>query len=463
MSRLTRGVTVLAVALLVSPLVPRDTLAQVTDPVEPRAGGWKTWVLTSGAELRLPGPPDTAATQAELAEVQALVARRDASALDRIRYWDAGSPAYRWQELMAEASVRATTSTPGAKAFALLSVAIYDAVVAAWDSKYMYNRRRPSELDPGLPMVVERPRTPGYPSEHAVVAGAASTVLEYLWPGDATRFRAQAEEAARSRVEAGVQFPSDAKAGLDLGRAIGARVVERAIKDASGPRWSGTMPTGPGIWTGVMPVGLDEATLPTWVLPSPSAVRPGPPPAPDSAERAAELAEVKMFLRTPGMQGKVLFWNHGQYGMPGTHLYWSREVSRKIFEDRLDGNAPRAARAYALVAVAHYDAAIASQDAKFTYWTARPTQFDPTITTSIATPPHPSYPSNAAAFMKAPAEVMAYLFPQDAERFRWAGEEFGETRLWAGIHFRSDIEAGFAIGRAVAAKVIERAKRDGAQ
>ena len=223
------------------------------------------------------------------------------------------------------------------------------------------------------------------------------------------------------------------------------------------------MPTGPGIWTGVTPVGIEEATLPTWVLASPDAVRPGPPPAHDSAARASELAEVKNFRRTPETQGKVLFWNHGQYGMPGTHLYWSREVSRKVFEERLDKNAPRAARIYALVAVAHFDAVIASQDAKFTYWTARPNQFDPTITTSIATPSHPSYPSNAAAFMKAPAEVMAYLFPRDAATFRWAGEEFGETRLWAGIHFRSDIEAGFAIGRAVAAKVIERAKGDGAQ
>jgi len=40
-------------------------------------------------------------------------------------------------------------------------------------------------------------------------------------------------------------------------------------------------------------------------------------------------------------------------------------------------------------------------------------------------------------------------------------QEFGESRLWAGIHFRSDIESGFAIGRGVGQKVIERAKADG--
>ena len=37
------------------------------------------------------------------------------------------------------------------------------------------------------------------------------------------------------------------------------------------------------------------------------------------------------------------------------------------------------------------------------------------------------------------------------------------SRLWAGIHFRSDIEAGLGVGRAVAQKVIERAKNDGSQ
>ena len=34
------------------------------------------------------------------------------------------------------------------------------------------------------------------------------------------------------------------------------------------------------------------------------------------------------------------------------------------------------------------------------------------------------------------------------------------TRLWAGIRFKSDIDAGFAIGRGVGQKVIERAKPD---
>jgi membrane-associated phospholipid phosphatase len=140
----------------------------------------------------------------------------------------------------------------------------------------------------------------------------------------------------------------------------------------------------------------------------------------------------------------------------------SEEVSRRLAESGLDGNAPRAARAYALVHVADYDAWIASQDAKFHYWIARPNQFDPSITTVVPTPNFPTYVSNAATLGMAPALVLGYLFPREANRYLGWAQEFGESRLWAGIHFRSDIEAGWAIGRAVGQKVIERAKADGA-
>ena len=57
---------------------------------------------------------------------------------------------------------------------ALLHVAIYDATVAAWDSKYTYNRPRPSEMQPDLETAIHNPSSPSYPSEYAVTAGAAS-------------------------------------------------------------------------------------------------------------------------------------------------------------------------------------------------------------------------------------------------------------------------------------------------
>ena len=67
--------------------------------IEPNAVGWKTWVLTNGRQMRLAAPPDQAASAGERRQMAALAAQRDEAALDRINYWDAGSPGYRWNEL----------------------------------------------------------------------------------------------------------------------------------------------------------------------------------------------------------------------------------------------------------------------------------------------------------------------------------------------------------------------------
>jgi hypothetical protein len=50
--------------------------------------------------------------------------------------------------------------------------------------------------------------------------------------------------------------------------------------------------------------------------------------------------------------------------------------------------------------------------------------------------------------------TLAGLFPRDAESLRSLANQAGDARMWAGIHFRSDVEAGRAIGDAVAALAI---------
>jgi membrane-associated phospholipid phosphatase len=122
-----------------------------------------------------------------------------------------------------------------------------------------------------------------------------------------------------------------------------------------------------------------------------------------------------------------------------------------IFEYRLDANPPRAARVYALLNLAWIDAGIACWDAKYTYWAPRPQMADPAITTVFVTPNHPSYPSAHSCFAGASAGVLGRLFPRDAGSFNALAEEVGEARIMAGIHFRSDIEVGEALGRQVAA------------
>lgn len=447
-----------AIALLSLALAPMRITAQVNPAqIEPNAGTWKTWVLKSGNELRPAAPPNDAATKKELADMQALTAKRDAKALNQIAYWDAGSPNYRWEQIALE-PYRTGPPGPAGRPMALLNVALYDAMVAAWDAKYAYNRKHPSELDPALATVLPNPASPSYPDAHAVAAGAASAILGYTRPDDAKKYEALAQEAAQSRVLAGVSFPSDVKAGLDLGRAVAARVIERAKNDGSNAKYTGTPPKGDGVWSGDPMIGVVQGTWKPWVLKSGDQFRPPPPPAYDSEEKLAEIAEMKAITRTFPITEKALYW----HTFDGAYPVWYDWASDRIFEHKLDSNPPRAARIYALMAVAPYDAVIACFDAKYAYWAARPDMVDKTVKTLFPNPSHPSYPAAHGCNTAATAHVLAYLFPNEGKAVEAMADEAGMSRVWAGIHFPSDVEAGLALGRAVADAVIERAKSDGA-
>jgi membrane-associated phospholipid phosphatase len=341
--------------------------------------------------------------------------------------------------------------------WAYLGVAMYDATVAAWNAKYRYNRRRPSEVDPTLVTVIANPATPSYPSEHAAVAGAASAILAYFYPNEADAFTVLAEEAARSRLLAGVDYPSDYFAGLELGRAVAARVLERAKADGSAAPWTGSIPQGPGYWNGINPITPTAGTWRAWVLSSSSEFRPDPPPAYNSPQLQAELAEVKNFPRAFETNWRAMFYQSNE----GVYTFWYRWATQKMFEYRMADNQPRAARAYALIGIALYDSLVASYEGKYTYWAIRPFQLDPQITALFPPPNHPSYPGNHAALSGAISEVLAYLFPDDAEEFRARAEENAESRIWAGIHYRSDNVAGLQLGRSVGAKIVGRARQDG--
>jgi membrane-associated phospholipid phosphatase len=106
--------------------------------------------------------------------------------------------------------------------------------------------------------------------------------------------------------------------------------------------------------------------------------------------------------------------------------------------------------------MATMDANIACHDAKYTYWLIRPYRADPAIITAIARPPHPSYPSDHACASGTSAYVLGGLFPADAERLAALADQAGESRLYAGIHYRFDKDAGLHIARQVAALALQR-------
>lgn len=425
--------------------------------VEPAAGDWKPWVIQT-VDYQLAAPSSDLRSELEWLRDQ----RRSLSpeALAQIQYWDAGAPSYRWVERLTGIIAARGINTPTAtRMLALMNVAMYDATVATWRNKYLHRRPRPATADASIKPSVQTPESPSYPSEHAATAAAAAVVLGYLFPQEATSHWQSAEEAARSRLFAGVEYPSDYTAGLDLGRRVGEAVVLVARSDGSSAVWSGTVPTGPCSWRGTNPVLPLVGTWKTWVLPSGDAVRPGPPVPCDSAAKQAELAEIRSFPRAFNDQAKA-FSNQTAEGITGQ---WYTFAHRSLFEDKLDRNPPRSARIYALMATAQYDSVVACWDGKYAYWAIRPNQLDATITTLFATPSHPSYPGAHTCASSGISEVLAYAFPSRADEIRQVAIEAGLSRITAGIHYRSDHDAGIKIGRDVSAQVIERARKDGSQ
>lgn len=430
--------------------------------VEPKAGTWRTYLLSSGSQLRRAPPPNARETAAELRQLHQLAAKRDAAALDQIAFWNTGGPIYRWNQIALNMALKYNTNTPfGARAMSLLNVAIYDALVATWDSKYAYNRPRPSTVDRRLTTIGDIPDSPSYPAELPAVTGAASAVLTYLFPKEAEFLAQQAAAAGQSQLLAGTQYPSDVAAGLALGQEVGALAVARGKADGSSAPWTGSIPTEPGHWTGTNPILPTGGTWKTWILRAGNEIRPGPPPAYDSVQMATEMAEVRNFVRTPKSNADANFWEFGAGGTRG-YWYWTEQTTRKIWEYGLDANPPRAARVYALESMVYYDSFVSCWDAKYTYWGMRPFQVDPMFKPLFTTPNHPSYPSAHGCLSSGAAAILGWLFPRDAAGLNALADEIGESRIWAGIHFRSDVVVGKVIGRTVAWKAVERTQPDGA-
>ena len=432
--------------------------------IAPNAGNWKTWIIPSGKDIVVPPPPNAADTLGELIVLKSFATAQDPRITEQIRYWDAGPPVYRWMDFV---TARYIAGQPvGApnqfRPFTYVSVAIYEATVAAWNAKYTYNRKRPSESDPTIPTRASVPRSPSYPSEYAATAGAAAAVLAYFLPGESVALQELAEEAGRSRLYAGVEYPSDYFAGLELGRRVAEQVIARARTDGSSAVFNGVIPTGPCMWTGVNPGNVMAAQWKPFLLASPSEFRPPPPPDCQSAEVQAQMAEVRNFPRALdaasfATNAKAFFWQSSEGLQNWPFIY----LNRLVLEDRLE--APAAARAYALLGTTLYDAWIGSQDGKYAYWYLRPAQLDKTFVPLFPAPNFPAYPSNHSTISSVAAEIISYLFPSNSGAIRARAKDAGDSRIWAGIHYEMDNQSGFELGRNVARKFIAWAEEDGSK
>ncbi|MEG2290887.1 MAG: vanadium-dependent haloperoxidase [Clostridium sp.] len=90
----------------------------------------------------------------------------------------------------------------------------------------------------------------------------------------------------------------------------------------------------------------------------------------------------------------------------------------------------------------------------------RPCQLNPNIETVLKTPQFPTYPSGHSVVSATAAVVMSYYFPQEKRKLYALAESASISRLYGGIHFRSDLSQGLRLGYQIGEIIVEQLKKD---
>lgn len=453
---------------------------------------WRSWLLSSPDQFRLAAPPgeDSARTRRDIHELLALQSRRTAAESRRARYWDRIPATFPWTRLALKMVKRhRPRPAPAARGLALLHNAMYDALIAAHDSRAAYARPAPHKLDDRIEALFPGDRTT-YPPVQAVVAGAAEEILIYLFPNESTEtFQSKARRAVRSRLWAGVNYPSDVSRGRDLGNQVAELFIEYGENDGHlNTGFAYPRPEGEEYWERT-PVGFEEpiggpvGTWKPWLMESveqtivDSAI-PGPFAYGSSRFMAEtqEVIDVQAGL-TQEQAEIAVFWDDG----PGTLTppgHWN-DIALDLVKSA-DMGTSRTARIFSLLNAVEYDGAVAFFNAKYQWWSIRPVtvvrrlcengsrlctkaelEADPSLATYpdwlpyISTPPFPAYPGGHSTFSGGAAALLEDFFPEASGLLNELAEEAAMSRLYGGIHFRSDNDDGLKLGRAIAQEAIQ--------
>jgi membrane-associated phospholipid phosphatase len=427
---------------------------QDASPTAGSVGSPRMWYLVAVDSERPPTPD--APSQAEIDEVVQAQANITPEMSAAVKQWGTGVAVVPWSIVTAElfAEFGYGIGLPQTRVMAVLHTAMHDAAIAALDAQEAHARPGPVATDSRIvPAAGVNPTQFSFPSEHAAVAGAAAAVLPYLFPdAEVGRFDALAIEAAESRIAAGAAFRSDLDAGLTLGRTVGDLALARAeVANDIGEFDPATIPTGPGKWQPTPPAMIELPLQPLaglrtpWVLESGDQFRSAPPPEYGSAAWQAELARVQHVVanRTFEQERAAAWW-----GTNSPVLMFDRWTQELIARS---GTAlPRAARILSDLHATLDDSLIATWDAKYVYWASRPITEDPGIVTAVPTPPYPAYPAGYPAIMGAGSVVVGHYFPESSVDMEQRSWDASCSRLWAGIHYAIDNDAGLLLGRQVA-------------
>lgn len=467
---------------------------------------WKTYILTSAEQINV-AIPKLISDATYLKELDTLknriLPKITAENKKAVAYWGAGA-VYRWNEIARELAARYNlapaynaekgiypvpnsadpTADPKfpfanppytARMLAYLNVAQYDALVAAWNFKYKYNRKSPSKTDKTIITLLPETELPSYPSEDAVVAGASYTVLAAMFPGEVEFLKSKLAEAKNVKLWAGMNVNSDINAGENLGKAVGAAIMAKAKTDGM------STANNQAITSNLIAAAQSRGIKETWLsqespirppmLPNYGAVltwnfdkatqakiRPVLPYIVGSAEWQKEKDELSTINKKQTReQARIAnYWadGAGSYTPPG---HWNREAANLCFDNKFSELAT--ARTLALVSTSLMDAGISCWETKYYYYTPRPQQFG--IKTSVGLPNFPSYTSGHSTFSAAAATVLGSIFPSKAQELNEKAKEASNSRVFGLIHFRVDCEMGLIHGKKIGEFAIARGKADG--
>ena len=471
------------------------------------AGNWKMIVLSSSTQVPVAAPAaaNDAGYLSELASIKSAQAAITPAQQTAITYWSAGG-VLRWNEIMRELCARQDLppspnpdgsygvpsaanpfanpqypfSNPpyAARAYSYVSVAQFEALKAAWHYKYQYNRAAPFKNDATIKNLMPDSGIPAYPSEDAVESAVNDVLLKLLFPTNAAEIDQKAAEQQQAALISGRASASDIAAGVALGNAVAAVFQARAgndgMKAAGGTAaiWQqladSATAKGEVAWISqdgpkrppMLPV---FGQVKAWMM-SPAdiiSVRPAPPPSTSSAQMATETTEVRNTVNSLSRDqlATVYKWADGaSTATPPGH--WNTIAVPYIVAAKMSD--VREARVFAMLDMALHDAAVGCWEAKYYYFNPRPSQLDPTIKVMTGLPNFPSYVSGHSVFSSAGADVLSYLFPSGADYFNGQMQEAAMSRMYAGIHYRSDITAGIKHGQLIGEYTVRFAKTDGA-
>ncbi|MDX1935837.1 MAG: phosphatase PAP2 family protein [Flavihumibacter sp.] len=471
------------------------------------AGAWKTILLTGPAEFAVAAPaatttPDYIAQVNEVKGWQQNISWHDKK---NLKYWSAGA-VLRWNEIMRELVAKhnlppyqnadgtypfPSANNPlaypqfpfanppyAARAYAYVAAAQYDALIAAHHYKKLYNRAAPYTVDATVKALIPKSDLPSYPSEDAVVIGVCTELLKLLFPGDQDFIQQKAEEHRRARLIAGANVRSDMEAGEALGKLVAQKFVTRARGDRAGAA-IGT----PAQWAQMETDAINKGEIPWYSLESPRrppmlplfgkvkaflfdsltaiSLRPPPPPSTGSDAMKKETAEVYSYIKNATREQIAIVHNWadgvGTYTPPG---HWNAIAADDFITKNF--SEVRWARNMALLNMSLMDAGIVCWDTKYFYFNPRPTQLNPAIKTSTGIPNFPAYISGHSTFSAAAATVLGYIIPEKAVVYNDMAKEASMSRLYGGIHYRSDCEVGLVVGKNIGNYAVARGQADGA-